>query len=896
MSRQDALVSRCQDVAAQARQALDWVTHPENAEQVGPEQKSLVQTLRRAARRAERLGKSAETKMSVSVFGPSQAGKSFLVSVLARPENGRLTADFHGPGGQLDYIREINPEGEGESTGLVTRFTMTKDPMPDGYPIQLNLLTEADIARTIANSFYMDGDQSEPSPDGPEIAAHLDQFKARAALAEIRGISFEEVYEIRDYIQSAFGRTAYAAALKSFWDEAATIAPFLSIPDRGAFFEILWGGHRPLTDLYVRMAEALARIDHAEVVHTKLNALIPRETSIIDVKALHGLFEGDPADTLDIRMPSGQVVDLHRASVCALAAELVFPMLDVPSPVFAETDLLDFPGARNRFEQPLAKTLAEPETTLSQLLLRGKIAYLFDRYVENQEITSMLLCVPDSNMETLDLPGLVDNWIAMTHGNQPEIRASVDCILFFVLTKFDKHLGESAAGGGEATRFERRMQASLLEKFGRSKDGWVENWAPGQPFQNCYWLRNPNFFVEGLIDYDDNQREKGIRAEKQARVDELRAGCLSAETVQRHFKDPARAWDAALALNDGGVGYLTEDLTAVCVPDSKLRQLGAQIDKLAGDLEMALSPFHVSDDVAARIADKQEAAADITDCLELTLQSHRFGAFLSALSVDQEVIQDQISRVPSSIRISSAISTGADSARPATTAAPGGPLRPGARPPRPGRPAPASSAADPGASTEAASEAQRVRTMTAEDFQANTAIDLWVERLNEFRGDTEALQAFQITETAANDLVSELIHGLRRNAIISDMKAQLKAIDYGLTVDKQAAPAAIVCGECINEFVFTLGAHQMAPEERPAIQLPDGGTRPAFAPRPTSNDAFDLPVVQRASAEEAWTDWVYMLDALCVGNAKDTDAGEINIEQNMAIGAVISGLSERFLT
>src|SRR5690606_29833062 len=113
--------------------------------------------------------------------------------------------------------------------------------------------------------------------------------------------------------------------------------------------------------------------------------------------------------------------------------------------------------------------------------------------------------VPDSNMETLDLPGLVENWVGLTHGTTPELRARTNCILFFVMTKFDKHLGESAAGGGDETRFERRIQASLLEKFGRNKDAWVEEWTPGIPFRNCYWLRNPNYFVDGLIDYDDAQ-------------------------------------------------------------------------------------------------------------------------------------------------------------------------------------------------------------------------------------------------------------------------------------------------------------------------------------------------------------------------------------------------------
>jgi hypothetical protein len=886
MADQNELATRCTEVATLSRDALDWVQDPENADTVGPEHKSLVHLLRRASRRAEKLGRAARTKMSVSVFGPSQAGKSFLVSVLARPGEGRLVADFPGPGGQLDYISEINPEGEGESTGLVTRFTMTKEPMPEGFPIQLNLLSEADVARTIINSFYMDGDQSEPAPDAAGLNAHIEAFKPKAGAADVPGMSFEEVLEIQDYIQSTFGRAAYAAALKPFWEDAAALAPRMSIRDRAAFLEILWGGHGALSDLYVTLAEGLARIGHPEVVHVPLDALIPRETSIIDVKALGGLFGGDAADTLKVRAPSGTVTDLPRAVVCALAAELVFPMLEEPSPLFAETDLLDFPGARNRFEQPLSKTLEKPETTVSQLLLRGKVAYLFDRYVENQEITSMLLCVPDSNMETLDLPGLVDNWIALTHGNQPKARRDVDCILFFVLTKFDKHLGESAAGGGDSTRFERRMQASLLEKFGRSKDGWVDAWTPGQPFQNCYWLRNPNFFVEGLLDYDDKQRETGIRPEKQARLAELRAGCLASEAVQRHFKDPGAAWDAALSLNDGGVSYLLRELTEVCVPDSKLRQLSGQIEKLAGDLASALGPFHVSDDVEKRIEEKRVSAAHVIDCLEDTLEGHRFGALLDALCVDQDAIEDRISRVPSSVRISSAVSS-----RPETETQTA-PARPGrARPARPGRPAGASAPAAADTADEASHASNtRIRTMSAEAFQAGTAVDIWIEALGELRQDIALLQAFSLSQTAAGDLTSEMIHGLRRMRVMEDMHERLRAIDYGMTVDKQAPPAAIVCAECINGFVFTLGADRLPDGERPVVELGDGGQRPVFAPRPEVDTAMTLPAEPRPTAEETWSDWVYALDVLFTGNARDTGTGEINIEQNLKLGRVLRGL------
>ncbi|MEM0935994.1 MAG: virulence factor SrfC family protein [Pseudomonadota bacterium] len=904
MGAQAELANRCDDIARLSREALDWINDDENAEKVAPRKKELAKLLRKGARRAERLGRSAQTKMSVSVFGPSQAGKSFLVSVLARPKDGRLVADFNGPGGTLDYISQINPAGDGESTGLVTRFTMSKDPTPDGFPIKLNLLTEADIARTIINSFYEDGDQSEPQPDAEMLKAHAKTHSGKASGPEQPGMSFEEIYEIAEYVEKTFGKVAYAAGLRGFWDEAAQLAPRMAVADRGAYLSILWGGYQELTDLYVKLASALQTIDNAEVIYAGLDALQPRDTSIIDVNTLQGLFNPDTQDTLKVQTASGKVASLNRAVICALAAELVFPMQSQPSEFFAETDLLDFPGARNRFELPLAKTLEQPEEAVTNMLLRGKVAYLFDRYVANQEITSMLLCVPDSNMETLSLPGLVENWIEMTHGATPAERAKADCILFFVMTKFDKHLISTASGAEPYERFERRMDASLLKGFGKVADSWVHKWSDTAPFQNCFWLRNPYYPIEAMIRYED-EREIEIIPDKVPEVAKLKAGCLEAEPVRRHFKDPERAWEAALGLNDGGVSYLVDELTQVCKPESKLRQISQQVEAVASTILAELAGYHVSDDIEKRIEEKRALAAEIIDRLELTLQGHRFGALLSALSVDQELIQDRISRVPSTVRITNVTQgeqvvkprAGADAAASVGAAPlrPGAPTRPAAL--RPGRPAPPAAApAEAGATDTLVEErpaeaAPRIQTMTPEVFQADTAVDIWIEGLSKLRDDEHRLAVFQLTPENAAGLIAEMVHGFQRLSYRGRMLETLRRISFGLTVDKQAAPAAIVCSETINNFVTTLGGADMAPEERPVIPLPNGETRHAFDPPPVSDSAFDLPAVARPAHSDTWTDWVFTLEALFVGNAKDGESGSVNIEQNLRIGQILNGLA-----
>uniref|UniRef100_A0AAN0MCQ3 Virulence factor SrfC family protein n=1 Tax=Yoonia rhodophyticola TaxID=3137370 RepID=A0AAN0MCQ3_9RHOB len=421
---QTALIARCNTFIEQTKAGIDWVKLEENAETVGVQRESIERNFRRSIRRAGKLRDAAGTNMAVSVFGPSQNGKSFLVSVLARPENKPLISAFNDPDGALSYIRDINPAGEGESTGLVTRFTMERGQTPAGYPIMLQMLTVSDMVQTIGNTFFMDGDQSEQSPEVSDIAAHVGKFADRAKAGGLtnNGLTEDDVWEIADYVERNFKSYAYANALAPFWPEAAKIAPALPLADLGSFFAIVWGNHKEFTQVFQRLVEGLSKIGFATTAYAPMAALVPRQSSIIDVAQLY-LLDKDDTSMLELSLPDGQTMSLQRSVVSALTAEFVLPMQDLPDPMFQQTDLLDFPGARNRFSDPLERTFVDPEGGIGRLLLRGKVAYLFDRYVEDQKINAMLLCIRDSNMDTIDLPRLIENWIGLTQG-QPRRCAS----------------------------------------------------------------------------------------------------------------------------------------------------------------------------------------------------------------------------------------------------------------------------------------------------------------------------------------------------------------------------------------------------------------------------------------------------------------------------------------
>ena len=104
---EERLTGRARATADAAQRALQWFNDAANAGSVGQEQRALNREFRRFATAARKLEQAVARPMCVGVFGPSQAGKSYLVSVLARPGEKPLIADFDGEGKSTSSPRSI---------------------------------------------------------------------------------------------------------------------------------------------------------------------------------------------------------------------------------------------------------------------------------------------------------------------------------------------------------------------------------------------------------------------------------------------------------------------------------------------------------------------------------------------------------------------------------------------------------------------------------------------------------------------------------------------------------------------------------------------------------------------------------------------------------------------
>jgi hypothetical protein len=122
-------------------------------------------------------------------------------------------------------------------------------------------------------------------------------------------------------------------------------------------------------------------------------------------------------------------VTISLAELTVLTAELYVP-LSAPTtePLFEQVDLLDFPGYRGRMSiDAFGAKSAESEggSRLAELILRGKVAYLFERYTENQEMNVWCLHASAKQSDVTDVGDALNEWICPTQVPMPTCAAAV---------------------------------------------------------------------------------------------------------------------------------------------------------------------------------------------------------------------------------------------------------------------------------------------------------------------------------------------------------------------------------------------------------------------------------------------------------------------------------------
>jgi hypothetical protein len=606
----------------------------------------VSKSIKKTAWKSKKLHQSSDRKPAISVYGPSQAGKSFLASVLVRPSNKPLEISFPGTVGKKEYISEINPSGDRECTGLVTRFTLNSGHKNSEFPVLLKLLSEIDLVCILINSYFHDGDQRhEVHKTAAEIASHISKYTSPNS-ETCTNLSDADFWELEEYLQENFSTFEYAKTLTPFVETIAKNAlTTLDINLRANLYAPFWGFHEEFTKLFLLMMEVLHEFKFSTEIHAGINTLVPKSASIIDVLALNNIFSGSD-DTIEVQTPAGAIIKVGRGLLSAVTAELVLDVSDVPHDFMKHTDVLDFPGTRNRQPENLNEHFAgfvENDNDIHHYLLRGKVAYLFEKYVNSQDINAMLLCVKHSNMESVGLPPLIDKWVKNSIGATADTRGQQPNSLFFVMTFFDQHLLDTAANRHEPDRFSRRIGASLLEIFGRLPDSWPKNWDGNSnhpaPFRNCYFLRNPGVDQQYFKREENGEEVFDVDNNGKVRISELKKMYLETTEIQKHFIDPETSWSEVMRENDGGTSYILENLAKICKPDIKTVQLDNLAATLFQELKSTLSQYFVPTEFGERQRLNQRKIDLLTKEVNEMTEAQIFAEFLEEFYISSDYFQ-----------------------------------------------------------------------------------------------------------------------------------------------------------------------------------------------------------------------------------------------------------------
>lgn len=875
-----SLTERCDAIFRGAGEALDWVAEVRNnAQRLDREGDGLIEKLRRSRNLCRRLGAAAKRPFSAGVFGMSQAGKSYLISTLARSAEGDLQTLLDGR--RVDFIGHLNPPGGGkEATGLVTRFTRKPGGAPQGFPVELTLFSEGDIAKILGNSFFNDFDRERVSfdTDPDKLRALLGRLEPLAQPEPTGGLSSDEVIDLIDYFERRFEKS-FAPLRADYWPKVIELAPRLRTEHRAELLSVLWGEIPDLTRAYRLLAEALARMSHAGTVFVPLAALVSetgselawRADSILNVDVLDKLGKegGESLKVLPQREDQQTLAEaaVSRPVLAALTAELRFVLADAPAiGLLEEVDLLDFPGYRGRLDiadlEEVRKQLKrEDADPVAQLMLRAKVAYLFERYTEDQEMNVLLMCTRcDSQIEVTSLAPALSAWVHGTQGETPADRGARPPGLVWVVTQLDRRLeakpGQTAVQ--QRQEWANMVHITLLERFAQCD--WLNDWTEGKPFDNVFMVRKPGMLRSAFKVDAEGMETDFLSEEERQRLAGQRDYFLGNEAVQRHVRDAGAAWDAVLSVNDGGMTRLAEYLRTVCLLGAKWNRIGEQVVKIQQEIgEHRLLPYFQAEG-AGEVEKKKRCAERLYQAVVESPDG--FGELLYRLHPAAE----QLRRL---YLTADDVGNEADAAKPA-------PARRGLIN------LPVAKAVEAAAVPE--------RGGRAENF-AKAAVSAWIRQLRALPEQADLLRYLGLGEEAARIVSDELVTGTDRHKLERKLVEALRPLEEmrGTTrigiVDQQVMAVRRVIGD----FVDLLGWAETPVAARP--ESPLGGRRMFEPPPPIAAAALPQLGAEELNYPAAFiVDWLEAFRRLAMDNAGHSAGREITPEQNLRLGRILATL------
>jgi len=400
-------------------------------------------------KKLDSIGGSEAPRPTLAVWGPSQSGKSTLLSRyldIGKNDQGSpcLTWDDSAPTVFMDRVGSqvaLNPYHHGsDATGCATRYSLASQVRNPKYPVSLRMNSLGDVMHALACGYLsecavvtVDGHEEEWSPESFHDNFLKSQLEAGAIVSQEAFELLRDVLRIVELFIATRHPRYYKLSkdwnrlrLKVLNDSLALRDPDMVVKMAKKLF---WDDVTPLSWIFdkIRAKSATLNWPAGKVYCTPQVAALIIDIVSYDCYHKHANGENPVADSirrLGFRREGGDILIKVRESseepseeiskdafglFQAMVREVNIPVSKPDSPtdansaffrLLATADLVDFPGVSNRHGNATAGAMINPHTTppsdprwLTTVFKRGKTESMVLGYAKDVSIDAFALMV-----------------------------------------------------------------------------------------------------------------------------------------------------------------------------------------------------------------------------------------------------------------------------------------------------------------------------------------------------------------------------------------------------------------------------------------------------------------------------------------------------------------------
>ena len=553
-----------------------------------------------------------DSKPVIAIFGASQVGKSYLIKNLLSKYNSPFVIKDKTQ--EYDFLKDINPPGVGaESTGVVTRFTIDSNIKYEDYPIQVKILSPTDIIITLIDSFYSDIKKVKIDFNLKEIDNQLTYFESNYSEKKQSYITEYDVLEIKEYFEKHLNKNALIfETFKEIrlFERIAKIINGYNYNEWDSIFKILWNANENISNLYNLLIGTISKIEFEQNIYIKFNEVLRGGGEILDVKRIKELFNNKK--NIQIKLNNGSEKELNASYLTAIISELIFQIpneLNESKEFLKNSDLLDFPGARSRLTIDQSSISNE---VLSDMFLRGKVSYLFNKYSDDFNINNLLFCANDKQLDVNEIPSLLENWINRNIGENiversTSLKENSTPPLFVIFTFFNNQLKFDTTNDIDYANDYHKLDYKWETRFNRffeneivtQTKNWHREWTNKENnFKNLYLLRDYKYSTDTFDGFEQTGIENEIKKERIEYLSTLKKSFINYPFVNDHFKNPEYCWNETTIENKDGSQIIINNLKEVSNNFTKTTHSINKANKIIENIKNSLNYYLHSDDIS----------------------------------------------------------------------------------------------------------------------------------------------------------------------------------------------------------------------------------------------------------------------------------------------------------